>query len=160
MSDLWLTIQSKIIHKQFNCSRSGTFQCTARYENRILRAKPRILRKLHSRVSKTVSSSAVSTANTILRRHQPASRPPRSWLILRCLFLRCYLYRSLLPDFYKDGSDIERGNELQIDNYFGNSASKKCGDSNVCCTNESFWTLWPVVWTGQKENSTNGRKTG
>ena len=36
-----------------------------------------ILRKLQSRVSKTVSSSAASTANTILLRHQPAGRPLR-----------------------------------------------------------------------------------
>ena len=36
------------------------------------------LRELQSRVSETASSSAPSTANTNLRRHQPAGRPPRS----------------------------------------------------------------------------------
>ena len=35
-------------------------------------------RELPSRVSATVSSSAASTADTIMQRHQPAGRPPRS----------------------------------------------------------------------------------
>ena len=61
-------------------SQSGALQLlvqyTARYDG-ILRAKVAI-RELQSRVSATVSSLAASLANTIMLRHQPASRPPRS----------------------------------------------------------------------------------
>ena len=36
------------------------------------------LRKLQARVSKTISLSAASAANTILLRHQPNGQPPHS----------------------------------------------------------------------------------
>ena len=58
---------------------------------------------------------------------------------------------------YTDGSDIQRGNQLQIGNYFGNSASKKRGDSNVCCTKESFWTLFMLNHAHEKAQ---GREIG
>ena len=134
------------------------------------------LRELQSRVpatGATVSSSAASKDNTIVgdlsvglhvprppqRLHVPRPPSPQQCMFLRPvrlqrrLFLRCHLYRSLRPDFYTDGSDIQRGNQLQIGNYFGNSASKKRGDSNVCCTKKSFWTLFKHMNKHRAEKS-------
>ena len=48
-----------------------------------------------------------------------------------CHFLWCHLYLSLLPDFYTDGRDIQLGNQLQIGNYFGNSASNHVNLSGI-----------------------------
>ena len=56
------------------------------------------------------------------------------------------------------GSDIQQGNQLQIGNYFGNSASKKRGDSNVYCTNESFWTLFMNIKHHRAEKSRSATK--
>ena len=70
-------------------------------------------RKLQSRVSETNSSCGDISLPVGLH------VPPQRWLILRRLFLRCHLYSSLLPDFYTDGGDIQRGNKLQLATILG-----------------------------------------
>ena len=103
-------LQQKFIHripyfvKMYPC---GFFQMTAldpELSNASLAMKIEFSKlnletiwKLQSHISNTVSSSAASTANTILLRHQPV--PPQQWLILHLFFLWCHQFLSLLQDF-------------------------------------------------------------
>ena len=151
-----------------DCSRSGALQCTARYEDRTLRTPPRnssgiAKSRLRDRRDSFIPSCLQGQDDNV--QHQPVGQTPRSpasstmYVPAPCAppLPPMPPIRILWPHFYTDGSDIQRGNQLQIGNYFGNSASKKRGDSNVCCTNESFWT--PFMHMKQRRAEKSGSAT-
>ena len=85
--------------------------------------------------------------------------PPHQQLILHNQLnqvLWCHLYCSLLRDFYMDGS--KKCIQVRKTNYKLATISgillQKRGHSNICCTNESFWTLF-MKWSskGQRNRS-------
>ena len=72
--------------------------------------------------------------------------PPQQRPMLRRLFLQSYLYQCqlcllLLRHFLLQGRTGQWGKIRRISNNFGNSASKKHGTGENCCTKKSLWTL-------------------
>ena len=66
--------------------------------------------------------------------------------MLHRLFLQSYLYQCqlcllLLRHFLLQGRTGQWGKIRRISNNFGNSASKKHGTGENCCTKKSLWTL-------------------
>ena len=127
------------------------------------------LLELQSSVPATVSSSGSSAAskdNTIIMLlHQPVGQPPHS-VASSAMDVPgpCALPVPPIPPIqhppawflhwwkrHSTGKPIT--DQQLLSYYFGNSASKKRGDSNVCCTNESFWTLFMHIKKHRVEKS-------
>ena len=142
-----------------DCSQFGALQCIARYEDRILQAQPGnssgiAKSRLHEWRDSFIltDSSAASKDSTIMRRHQPVGRPPRSpassamdvpapsaALCTACSSDATYTAASCRISTWMEATFNGETNYRSA-TILGILLQR--GDSNVCCTNESFWTLF------------------